>query len=178
MRVELEKLGIVKPKVTSEVKSEIRILDALDRQGVKIDSSEVKVGAASNDTVSVGLVFGRKTGPLGSAFVRLLTTPKVGQEALTVILEPNLAVKPSALMFPIRTIKSMRQASLFYGPVQSGAGKAVATYLERGVISKMEQDEFVMIMAMDVNLYSRNRRQITQASQSAVEEALTEIWGE
>lgn len=176
IRVELENLGLVSPKSTSKAKPEINIVETLASQGVKVDSSEVRIGGGSNDVVSVGVALGKKNSALGSAFVRLLTTPKVGHEALTVILEPNLAVKPSSLMFPIRAIKSMRQASLFYGPVQSGAAKAIATYLEKGLISDMEQDEYVMIMALDINLYARNRRQITHASQGAVETALAQIW--
>jgi 4-hydroxy-tetrahydrodipicolinate synthase len=176
IRVELEKLGLVTPKSSAPLETEIDIIGALSDQGVKADSSELRTGSSSNEIVSVGLVVGKKSGSLGLAFVRLLTTPRVGHEALTVILEPNLAVRPSSLMFPIRTIKSMRQASLFYGPVQSGAAKAVATYLEKGLISESDQDEQVMVMALDINLNSRNRRKMTQATQEAVEAALAQVW--
>ena len=176
IRVEMEKLGLVKPKPSAPLETEIDMVRALSQQGVKVDSSDLRTGASSSEVVSASLAVGDKSGSLGSAFVRLLTTPRVGHEALTVILEPNLAVRPSSLMFPIRAIKSMRQASLFYGPVQSGAAKAVATYLEKGLIPESAQDGQVMVMALDIDLNSRNRRKMTQATQEVVEAALAQVW--
>jgi 4-hydroxy-tetrahydrodipicolinate synthase len=160
--------------MTPEIKEEIRL--ELEKLGVITDSPEIKRNAASSGIVSVGIVSGTKKGPLGSAFVKLLTSSKIGHEALTVILEPNLAVRPVSLMFPVRKIESMRQASLFYGPVQSGAARGVTTYLENGLIPPESIQNDVMIMAMDVDLNSRNRREITAAAQDAVEKALAGIW--
>jgi formaldehyde-activating enzyme len=79
-------------------------------------------------------------------------------------------------MFPIRKIESMRQASLFYGPVQSGAARAVATYLENGKIPVQSIADDVMVMALDIDLNAHNRREITAATQEAVEKALAGIW--
>ncbi len=101
---------------------------------------------------------------------------KIGHEALTVILEPNLPVKPSSLMLPTRKIQSMRQASLFYGPVQSGAAKAIATFLEEGKIPENSLTDDVAILALDIDLNARDRRAITAAAQQAVESALAGIW--
>jgi formaldehyde-activating enzyme len=124
----------------------------------------------------VGVVAGPKTGSIGHAFVKLLTRAKTGHEGLTVILEPNLPVKPSSLMFPTRRITSMRQASLFYGPVQSGAAKAFASLLESGKIPKKALTEDVAIMALDIDLDSRDRREIVKQTQEVVETALAGIW--
>ncbi|MHA2397003.1 MAG: formaldehyde-activating enzyme, partial [Candidatus Thorarchaeota archaeon] len=159
------------------VQKEIQILEILKEQGITLGhSAELMISDASNDTVSVGVVAGPKTGSIGSAFVQLLTIPKIGHEALTVILEPNLAVKPSSLMLPTRKIQSMRQASLFYGPVQSGAAKAMATFLEAGKVPEQSLTEDVVILALDIDLNARDRREITAATQQAVESALAGIW--
>ena len=104
------------------------------------------------------------------------TEEKTGHEALTVILEPNLPVKPSSLMFPIRKITSMRQASLFYGPVQSGAAKAITSFLESRKISKKSIHEDIAILALDIDLDSIDRREVVKATQQAVETALAGIW--
>jgi 4-hydroxy-tetrahydrodipicolinate synthase len=177
IRLELEKLGVIHELRHPRIQDKISILDVLEEQGCVIaDSPAIKRDSASSRIVSVGIVSGTKKGPLGSAFVKLLTASKIGHEALTVILEPNLAVRPISLMFPVRKIESMRQASLFYGPVQSGAAKAVTTYLENGLIPPESIQNDVMIMALDVDLNSRNRREITAAAQSAVEKALAGIW--
>jgi formaldehyde-activating enzyme len=170
-------MGLIESLEHPSVQKDIQILDFLNTQGVSVESSEeLAIGNAANDTVSVGVVSGSKKGPMGQAFVRLLTTPRIGHEALTVILEPNLAVKPSSLMMPVKKIESMRQASLFYGPVQSGAAKAIASFLEAGKIPEKSLNEEVAIFALDIDLNLRDRREITAATQQAVESALAGIW--
>ena len=70
----------------------------------------------------------------------------------------------------------MRQASLFYGPVQSGAAKAIASFLQSGKVPEKSLNEDVAIMALDIDLESRDRREVVAASQQAVETALAGIW--
>ncbi|MFW9981961.1 MAG: 4-hydroxy-tetrahydrodipicolinate synthase [Candidatus Thorarchaeota archaeon] len=177
IRIELEKMGLIEDIPHSPIKKGIEIFELLAKQGIKIEESpSIKTSSASNDTVSVGIVVGPKTGPVGRSFVQLLTTPMIGHEALTIILEPNLAVKPSSLMMPTRKIESMRQASLFYGPVQSGTAKAFADFLEARRIPMSSVSDDVAILALDIDLNLRDRREITAATQDAVETALGGIW--
>ncbi len=70
----------------------------------------------------------------------------------------------------------MRQASLFYGPVQSGAAKAVASLLASGKVPEKALNEDIAIMALDIDLESRDRREVVNATQQAVETALAGIW--
>jgi 4-hydroxy-tetrahydrodipicolinate synthase len=177
IRLELERLGVIEPHKHDPIQKDIHILDELKRHGISLGhSAGLMTSQASNDKVSVGIVAGPKAGSIGHAFVKLLTSAKTGHEGLTVILEPNLPVKPSSLMFPTRKITSMRQASLFYGPVQSGAAKAVASFIEARKIPKESLTNDVAIMAMDIDLDSRDRREIVVATQQAVETALAGIW--
>ena len=177
IRLELEKLGVIEELTHPPIHKNIQILEALSQQGFDVgDSSIIKQSSASNNKVSVGVAIGAKNGPVGRTFIRLLTNAKVGHEALSVILEPNLSVKPSSIMFPISKIESMRQASLFYGPVQSGVARAVATFLERGKIPSQSIENDVIVFALDVDLNTENRRDVTRATQEAVELALSDIW--
>jgi 4-hydroxy-tetrahydrodipicolinate synthase len=177
IRLELEKLGVIDKHKHEPIQKDIQILKVLENQGITLERSEdLLTSQASNETVSVGIVAGPKTGSIGPAFVKLLSMAKTGHEALSIILEPNLPVKPSSLMLPTRRITSMRQASLFYGPVQSGAAKAVASFLESGKIPEKSLTEYVAIMALDIDLESRDRREVVVASQQAVETALAGIW--
>jgi 4-hydroxy-tetrahydrodipicolinate synthase len=177
IRLELERLEVLEKHTYDPIEKEIEILKVLEEQGITLGhSAGLMTGKASNETVSVGIVAGPKTGSIGHAFVKLLTRAKTGHEALTVILEPNLPVKPSSLMLPLRKISSMRQASLFYGPVQSGAAKAIASFIESGKIPIKSLTRDIAIMAMDVDLESRDRRAVVAAAQQAVESALAEIW--
>ncbi|MFW9975791.1 MAG: dihydrodipicolinate synthase family protein, partial [Candidatus Thorarchaeota archaeon] len=177
IRIELEKMGVIEKLQHAPVQEDIKILEFLNSQGVVFgETPNILTSNASNDVVSVGIVAGSKTSQIGHAFVKLLTVPRIGYEALTVILEPNLAVKPSSLMMPTRKIESMRQASLFYGPVQSGTAKAIASLLEADRIPKKSLTEDVIILALDIDLNARDRREITKATQQAVESALSGIW--
>jgi len=78
----------------------------------------------------------RKTGPLGEAYAKAKATPTSGHEPLVAILEPNLTVKPVTLIVPTVTIKSMRQASMVYGPAQTAVAKAVADSVADGIVPK------------------------------------------
>ena len=177
VRVELEKLGLIENPVHPPNESKVDISKVLDDFGYSLSSSsEIKTAAGSNEMVSVGIAYGPKDSLLGRAFVKLLTTPKIGHEALTVILEPNLPIKPSSIMMPVKKIKTMRQASLFYGPVQSGTAKAFAQALSDGKISEQSTNSDVTILAIDINLTLRNRREITAFTESAVSAALEELW--
>ncbi|MFW9846230.1 MAG: dihydrodipicolinate synthase family protein, partial [Candidatus Thorarchaeota archaeon] len=177
IRLELEKLQVIQSLNHSKVES-IAISDALQKMGISLkEETNAKFGSGSNDKASASVVAAPKKGPLGAAFVKLLTTPNVGQEALTVILEPNLPVRPTSLMFPMKRIESMRQASLFYGPVQAGAARAVARHIEKNLIPEASLTEYVMLMALDIDLNTRERREIRAAAEDAVSGALLQIWG-
>jgi 4-hydroxy-tetrahydrodipicolinate synthase len=177
IRVELEKLGLIQASKRSPLVKEVDINGILAEAGVGPEQQRgLKLGRGSNQIVVVSIVCGPKTGPLGSAFVQLLTTPRIGHEALSVILEPNLPVRPSSLMLPARRIESLRQASMFYGPVQSGAAKAVVSLLAAGKIPPSTLQDSVMLMAIDVDLDTVDRRAVTAATEAAVSAALSQIW--
>ena len=177
IRMELEKLGLIESLAHDPVR-ELDLNPLFRDFGIENDVLEgCKVGRATNSTVSAAIAYGPKGGPLGWAFVRLLTRAKVGYEALSVILEPNLPVRPSSIMVPARRITSLRQASLFYGPVQAGAARAVAALLADGRIPSEEARGAVMVMALDVDLNERDRRAVAAAAEDAVKAALSQIWG-
>jgi formaldehyde-activating enzyme len=177
IRIELETLGLIEALTHPKATKDIDIQGTLGHFGVGPDYlQDAEIGKGSEDTVSVAIVTGLKHSALGSAFVKLLMNPRVGHEALTVILEPNLPVRPTSIMVPIKKIKSMRQASLFYGPVQSGAARAVAAHLKDGKVPDQAIIDNVIIMALDIDLNSRNRRQVTAATERVVSAALGQIW--
>ena len=175
IRLELEQLGLIESNDQPSIESEIDISGVLSDQGYTI-GSDMKTASFSNELVSVGIAVGSKGSLLGKAFVGLLTTPKIGHEALTVILEPNLPVRPSSLMLPVKQIMSMRQASFFYGPVQSGTARAFAHLIGKGLIPEDSVENEVTILALDIDLNSRNRREITYSTEQAVLGALQKIW--
>ncbi|UCE09206.1 MAG: 4-hydroxy-tetrahydrodipicolinate synthase [Candidatus Thorarchaeota archaeon] len=177
IRLELEKLGLIDELSHAPVMDDVDVIGLIDRSGVDSSRFEnVKRSIGAFESVSTDIILGKKDGPVGEAFVKLMMNPQVGHEALSVILEPNLAVRPSAIMMPARKIKSMRQASLFYGPVQSGAAKAVARLVASGRIPSSDFDDSLMIMAVDIDLNLRDRRTATSHTERAVTKALEQLW--
>ncbi|MDF1539144.1 MAG: 4-hydroxy-tetrahydrodipicolinate synthase [Candidatus Thorarchaeota archaeon] len=175
IRIELEKLGLVDSFSSTELTKDVDIEKILQEQGYSTDP-DMKTETSFNKTVAVSIAVGPKSGALGRAFVGMLTTPKVGHEALTVILEPNLSVRPSSIMLPLRQITSMRQASFFYGSVQSGAAKAFAHMIGTGKIPEDSLNNDVAILALDIELNTRDRRAVTKDTEKAVTNALEKIW--
>ncbi|MHA1772405.1 MAG: 4-hydroxy-tetrahydrodipicolinate synthase [Candidatus Thorarchaeota archaeon] len=188
IRMELEKLGLIESLNHPPINKDLNMAALFKEFGVSLDDlkasdlmpspqDSARYGTASNDMVSAAVAVDAKNSLLALAFVRLLTRAKVGYESLSVILEPNLPVKPSSIMVPARPIKSLRQASLFYGPVQSGAAKAIAGFLNAGRIPQEEIHSSLMVLALDVDLNTRDRRAVTAAAEDAVSKALAKIWG-
>jgi 5,6,7,8-tetrahydromethanopterin hydro-lyase len=89
----------------------------------------------------IDLIIGPRGSAAEDAFVRTLTDQKEGVNGLLAILAPNLAVKPSTVMFNKVTIKSGRQAVQMFGPAQRGVALAVAECLAEGVIPLEEADD-------------------------------------
>ncbi|MFX0108943.1 MAG: 4-hydroxy-tetrahydrodipicolinate synthase, partial [Candidatus Hodarchaeota archaeon] len=105
IRLELEKLEVIEKLDHPSVDSNIDAREVIQSMGVDFGEAEdVMTGNGSNDLVSAAVAVGPKIGAFGRAFVKLLTTPKIGHEALTIILEPNLPIRPSGIMLPIQQI--------------------------------------------------------------------------
>ncbi len=176
IRIELEKLGLI-PRLDHSGPAHLDLEEMAVELGLDRSYFDgVRQATAESDTVSVAIATGPKNGPLGLAFVRLLTTPLVGHEGVPLILEPNLAVRPSGVVVSARRIETPRHASLFYGPVQSGAARAVADHIEALKIPQSVIDNNVIVMVLDVDLNTRDRRVITSATREAVSKALSMIW--
>lgn len=176
IRVELESLGLISRPVGVSTPSVPPIGEVLSESGVSISLEGIRTGSGSSDRASVTVAAGPKGGPLGRALVRLLVRPRVGREALTVILEPNLPVRPISIMLPARRVKSLRQASMIYGPAQSGAARAIASALSTGRIPKESVENDVMVLVVDMDLDSKNRRELTASVETATMRAIEAIW--
>jgi len=180
IRIELEKLGKIEPrKIKVEVEPGKPLEARFGAYGLTpqiIRDFHLKVGeglAGSGPEVAhIDLMIGRKDGPVGYAFAQAKATPKERMEPLLVILEPNLAVKPSTIMVPTVANRSMRQASLFGGPAQAAVAKAVADTVAEGLIPKEAVDQLVIIANVFIHPSAVNRRRIYINNYKAMRHAL------
>lgn len=179
LRLDLEKIGKIKPKL---VKFEIeeKVLEerfsAINITPDVIRNFKLRIGealAGSGSAVAhIDLLIGRKDGPVGEAYAKAKAAPTPGHEPLVAILEPNLIVKPVTLIVPTVTIKSMRQASMVYGPAQSAVAKAVVDSVADGTIPKELADDLIIIANVFVHPSAVNRQRVYINNYKAMRHAI------
>ncbi len=185
IRMELEKLG----KVPSVSPARDVPVPELARRFAELGLSEevlhavaARLGAASvgegAEWASIDLVCGKKEGPVGEAYALQLTYPRQGHEALTTILEPNLTVRPAALIVPVGELSNLRQANMIYGPTQAAVGRAIADALANGLIPRCAWDEEVMLARVWIDARALDRRALYRNAYHAMTEALSIAYGE
>jgi 4-hydroxy-tetrahydrodipicolinate synthase len=179
LRIELEKLGLLERKpITVKVKPDKPLEErfyAVDVTPSVIEKFELRTGEAlvdpdSNEVAHIDLLMGSAEGPVGQAYARALATPSKEREALQVILEPNMAVKPPTIIVPTVPVGGMRDASMVYGPGQAGVAKAVAQSVEDGILPAT--DDLVMIANVFVHPSASRRNRVFINNYKAMRHAI------
>ncbi|MFQ6088128.1 MAG: 4-hydroxy-tetrahydrodipicolinate synthase [Candidatus Methanofastidiosia archaeon] len=160
IRIELEKLGKIKPKKFD-----------MKEEKLRVSLKNIMIGEAlcgfGTEVAHIDLILGSKK-ILGKIYAQALASPTEGREPLQAILEPNLIVKPETLIVPTVRIRSMRQASIIYGPVQAGIAKAVAD-------ENLSEDLLIIVNAF-CHPVADNRKQVYinnyKATRHAIRRAL------
>ncbi len=183
LRIELEKLEYLK-KRSIDIKVDDKDLTsrfyAVGITPEKITNFNLKVGESlvgeRAELAHIDLLIGKKDGPVGEAYARALTHPAEGKEGLQVILEPNMQVKPATVMIPTVKVRSLRQASLVYGPAQAAVGKAVMKCVEDGLLPIQLTEEIVIIANVFVHPSASSRKRIFinnfKATRNAIRKAM------
>ncbi len=166
-RVELEKLELIeKTQITIKVKPEKPLQERFFKVDVtpeiieqfKLRTGEALVDPTSNEVAHIDLLIGAIDGPVGEAYANALSNPNKDREALQVILEPNMAVKPPTILVPTVPVKGMRDASLVYGPAQEAVAKAIVQSIVDGILP--ETDEIALIANVFVHPSATRRRRV------------------
>ncbi|MEJ2593399.1 MAG: formaldehyde-activating enzyme [Candidatus Thiodiazotropha sp.] len=87
-----------------------------------------------NEVAHIDLLIGPRGSAAETAFCNGLVNNKDGFTSLLAVVAPNLACKPSTMMFNKVTIKGAKQAVQMFGPAQRGVAMAVADCVEDGTI--------------------------------------------
>jgi 4-hydroxy-tetrahydrodipicolinate synthase len=179
LRLDLEKIGKIQPK---PIKFEIegKILEERFRtihitpeiiRDFKLRIGEALAGKEP-EVAHIDLLIGRKDGPVGEAYAKAKANPTPGHEPLVAILEPNLIVKPVTLIVPTVTIKSMRQASMVYGPAQAAVAKAVADSVADGTLPKALIEDLIIIANVFVHPAAVDRQRVYINNYKAMRHAI------
>ena len=179
LRLDLEKIGKMKArpvkfeaeeKALEERFKAVHITPEMIR-GFKLRIGEALAGEGA-EVAHIDLMLGAKDGPIGEAYARAKANPTPGHEPLVAILEPNVLVKPVTLMVPTVTIRNMRQASMVYGPAQTGVAKAVADGLANDTFPKSAAEELMIIANVFVHPSAVDRQRVYINNYKAMRHAL------
>lgn len=179
LRIELEKIGKIKQKtITFEIEEKPleERFRAIDITPDVIRDFNLRIGEAlagqGAEVAHIDLLIGKKNGPVAEAFAKAKAAPTPGHEPLVAILEPNLTVKPATLIVPTVTVRSMRQASMVYGPAQTAVAKAVIDSVVDGIIPKDVVEELIIIANVFVHPTAIDRQRVYINNYKAMRHAI------
>ena len=125
-----------------------------------------------NEVAHIDLIMGPRGGNAEAAFCNALTNNKDGFSSLLAVVAPNLAVKPSTVMFNKVTIKGSKQAVQMFGPAQRGVAMAVADCVEDGTIPANEADDIFICVGVFIHWLAEDDAKIQQYNYEAVKESI------
>lgn len=174
IQLELEKLGKIQASY-AEFRAPSGPLAArfaelgLPTETIQTGGMTVGTGSAGEgaEAIQIDLLYGAKAGAMGEAWAYQLTYPRHGFEALTTILEPNLAVRPSTLIVPTNELTDLRQANMIYGPVQNAVAQAIVDKLAEGVIPEEAMHSHLMLVLATVHPQALDRRVLHHNARAA-----------
>jgi 4-hydroxy-tetrahydrodipicolinate synthase len=186
IRLELERIGKIPPSEVRIDRPDLPLERRFEDIGInadQINGSDAMVGedvaGEGINRVSIDLVAGPKSGPVGDSFASQIVYLRHRFEALPSILEPNLSAKPSALIVPTVELKNLRQANIYYGPAQAGIARAISDKVEEGVIPLESTGTHVMLTKAFVHPNALERdilySNFVAATSEAIDRAFTEV---
>ena len=125
-----------------------------------------------NEVAHIDLILGPRGSAAESAFCHALTNNKDGFTALLAVVGPNLAVKPSTILYNKVTIKGAKQAVQMFGPAQHAVAMAVADSVAEGVIPADEADDLFICVGVFIHWLAADDAKIQDYNYQATKEAI------
>ncbi len=103
------------------------------------------------DAAHVNTVLGAVGGPIETAWVTALATPRAGFAAFVAVVEPGIAVRPFTLFVNKAAIDGERHGALTWGAAQAGVAGGVLDAVAEGIIEPSSAADALLIAAVWVN---------------------------
>jgi 5,6,7,8-tetrahydromethanopterin hydro-lyase len=117
-------------------------------------------------------VLGRKGGPVETAWVTALATPRAGHVPFVVVVRPNVAVKPATLFVNKAEIRGDEHAALTWGAAQVGVARGVLSTVADDVIPRADVDDLLLIASIWIGWDASDEEAVYQNSFEATRAAL------
>jgi len=135
-----------------------------------------KIGEAligkGNEVAHIDLTIGKKSGPVGQAFLGGLTQLSQGHTPLLAVIRPNLITKPATLIIPKVTVKNLDDAGKIFGPAQAAVAKAVADSVQDGTIPEAYVENYVVLASVFIHPEAQDYDKIYRYNYSATKLSL------
>ncbi len=128
-------------------------------------------GAGVN-AAHINTVLGSRDGPVGTAWVTALATPRAGHASFVVIARRSLAACPPTLFVNKAMIENDSHADLTWGPAQAGVAQGVGRAVEDGTVERERVGELLLIAAVWVNPAADDAGAVYENNAAATHEAL------
>jgi 5,6,7,8-tetrahydromethanopterin hydro-lyase len=125
-----------------------------------------------NEVAHIDLLIGPRGSAAEVAFANALVNNKDGFTALLAVVAPNLACKPSTVMFNKVTIKGAKQAVQMFGPAQRGVARAVTDCVEDGTIPANEADDVFICVGVFIHWLADDDAKIEQYNYDATKASI------
>ena len=125
-----------------------------------------------NEVAHIDLLMGPRGSAAEVAFCNALTNNKDGFTTLLAVIAPNLACKPSTILYNKVTIKDARQAVQMFGPAQYAVAKAVQDCVAEGTIPAAEADDIYIAVGVFIHWEAADDAKIQDFNYRATKEAI------
>jgi 5,6,7,8-tetrahydromethanopterin hydro-lyase len=123
------------------------------------------------EAAHLNTVLGAKGGPMETAFVTALATPRPGHAAFLVVVRPGLPVKPATLFVNKAELAGEAHARLTWGAAQAGVASGVLGAVADGVVGG-DLDDLLLVTAVWVDPEAQDERLVYDNNRAATRQAL------
>jgi 5,6,7,8-tetrahydromethanopterin hydro-lyase len=124
------------------------------------------------EAAHVNTVLGSTGGPVETAWVTALATPRAGHVAFVATVTPGTAVRPFTLFVNKATIEGERHAELTWGAAHAGVAAGVMEAVAEDTIAQGEVPSLLLIAAVWVNPGATVEQVVFDNNKAATLEAL------
>jgi 5,6,7,8-tetrahydromethanopterin hydro-lyase len=138
---------------------------------VRTQFGESFVGEGVN-AAHVNTVLGEPGGPVETAWVTALATPRAGHVPFVATVTPGTAVRPFTLFVNKAAIESDRHAEVTWGAAHAGVSAGVMEAVAEGIVAADDATELLLIAAVWVNSQAADERAVFENNKDATLGAL------
>ena len=124
------------------------------------------------EAAHVNTVLGAVGGPVETAWVTALATPRAGHVPFVATVVPGVAVRPFTLFVNKAPIEGERHAALTWGAAQAGVAAGVMAAVAEGTVAEAEASGLLLVAAVWVNPEAADEHAVFENNMAATLGAL------